>query len=75
MVVFFFLLCIYTDLRLSSNLEFISNLIRDEYKEYEKLIQEDLKQVDDRFEEEEVSYFSPFYQLLNHSCLGIYMSG
>ncbi|KAL9463046.1 hypothetical protein AB3S75_000957 [Citrus x aurantiifolia] len=28
--------------------------VKDEYKEYEKLIQEDLKQVDDRFEEEEI---------------------
>ena len=27
---------------------------RDEYKEFEKLIQEDLQEVDDRFEEEEV---------------------
>lgn len=29
-------------------------LIRDEYKEFEKVIQEDLKEVDDRLEEEEV---------------------
>lgn len=35
-------------------------LIRDEYKEYEKLIQEDLKQVDDRLEEEEVNCFFTF---------------
>ncbi|XP_027358301.1 zinc finger protein 830-like isoform X2 [Abrus precatorius] len=28
--------------------------IKDEYKEFEKLIQEDLQQVDDRFEEEEI---------------------
>ncbi|KAH9715478.1 coiled-coil domain-containing protein 16 [Citrus sinensis] len=28
--------------------------VKDEYKEYEKLIQEDLKQVDDRLEEEEI---------------------
>nr|AFK44197.1 unknown [Lotus japonicus] len=28
--------------------------IKDEYKEFEKLIQEDLKEVDDRFEEEEI---------------------
>lgn len=33
---------------------------RDEYKEFEKLIQEDLREVDDRLEEEEVidHYFS-----------------
>lgn len=30
-------------------------IIRDEYKEFEKLIQEDLQVVDDRFEEEEVT--------------------
>lgn len=29
-------------------------LFRDEYKEFEKLIQEDLREVDDRLEEEEV---------------------
>lgn len=29
-------------------------MFRDEYKEFEKLIQEDLQEVDDRFEEEEV---------------------
>ena len=29
-------------------------VVRDEYKEFEKLIQEDLQEVDDRFEEEEV---------------------
>lgn len=29
-------------------------MIRDEYKEFEKLIQEDLQQVDNRLEEEEV---------------------
>jgi hypothetical protein len=28
--------------------------LRDEYKEFEKLIQEDLQEVDDRMEEEEV---------------------
>jgi len=28
--------------------------LRDEYKEFEKLIQEDLREVDDRLEEEEV---------------------
>lgn len=33
---------------------FIKNLSRDEYKEFEKLIQEDLKEVDNRLEEEEV---------------------
>lgn len=37
-------------------------IIRDEYKEFEKLIQEDLKEVDDRLEEEEVTpyYLAPF---------------
>jgi zinc finger protein 830 len=29
-------------------------VVRDEYKEFEKLIQEDLVEVDERFEEEEV---------------------
>lgn len=29
-------------------------IVRDEYKEFEKLIQEDLQEVDDRLEEEEV---------------------
>ena len=29
-------------------------IIRDEYKEFEKLIQEDLQEVDNRLEEEEV---------------------
>lgn len=32
----------------------MKNLSRDEYKEFEKLIQEDLKEVDNRLEEEEV---------------------
>lgn len=35
-------------------LTFYFILFRDEYKEFEKLIQEDLQEVDDRFEEEEV---------------------
>lgn len=33
-------------------------LFRDEYKEFEKLIQEDLREVDDRLEEEEVPCLS-----------------
>lgn len=32
----------------------ITNLGRDEYKEFEKLIQEDLQEIDNRLEEEEV---------------------
>ena len=32
----------------------LKSSIRDEYKEFEKLIQEDLQEVDDRLEEEEV---------------------
>lgn len=35
-------------------LNFDKSSIRDEYKEFEKLIQDDLQEVDDRFEEEEV---------------------
>lgn len=34
---------------------------RDEYKEFEKLIQEDLQEVDDRLEEEEV-------RVINYHC-------
>jgi len=32
----------------------LKSSLRDEYKEFEKLIQEDLQEVDDRLEEEEV---------------------
>lgn len=32
----------------------LKSSLRDEYKEFEKLIQEDLREVDDRLEEEEV---------------------
>lgn len=35
----------------------VAILSRDEYKEFEKLIQEDLQEVDERYEEEEVSEF------------------
>lgn len=35
-------------------LNFAISSIRDEYKEFEKLIQDDLQEVDNRFEEEEV---------------------
>ena len=35
-------------------LKICSVVVRDEYKGFKKLIQEDLQEVDDRFEEEEV---------------------
>ena len=40
------------------NLNFCHVLDRDEYKEFEKLTQEDLKEVDNRLEEEEVSFIT-----------------
>lgn len=36
---------------------------RDEYKEFEKLIQEDLQEVDKRLEEEEVKFLNIFAEL------------
>ena len=41
-------------------LNFHDSSTRDEYKEFEKLIQEDLQEVDDRMEEEEVKFFISF---------------
>lgn len=35
----------------------LKSSLRDEYKEFEKLIQEDLREVDDRLEEEEVDHY------------------
>lgn len=40
-----------------SSLMSVVILNRDEYKEFEKLIQEDLQEVDARMEEEEVGFF------------------
>ena len=41
-------------------LNFYDSSTRDEYKEFEKLIQEDLQEVDDRMGEEEVKFFISF---------------
>lgn len=43
----------FNDMEHTINLK-ICLVVRDEYKAFEKLIQEDLQEVDDRFEEEEV---------------------
>lgn len=45
-----------------------TNLGRDEYKEFEKLIQEDLQEVDNRMEEEEVSLY-PAHIFINWTSL------
>ena len=44
----------FNDMEHTITLKICLVVVRDEYKEFEKLIQEDLQEVDDRFEEEEV---------------------
>ena len=44
----------FNDMEHTITLKICLVVVRDEYKEFEKLIQEDLQEVDDHFEEEEV---------------------
>lgn len=42
-------------------LNFAKSSVRDEYKEFEKFIEEDLKEVDNRLEEDEVMIVISFF--------------
>ena len=52
--IYFLITSYFYDMKHTITLKFCLIVVRDEYKEFEKLIQENLQEVDDRFEEEEV---------------------